>query len=123
VSPDQINRLYVKNKSGNMVPLGSFIEITETTGPAIASQYNIYPTAAILGAAADGYSSGQVITALEELARTTLPESASFEWTAMSYQEKLVGNTVVLVFALSILLVYLVLAAQYESWSAITDCP
>ncbi|MDN4017480.1 efflux RND transporter permease subunit [Zwartia panacis] len=118
VSPDQINRLYVKNKSGNMVPLGSFIEITETTGPAIASQYNIYPTAAILGAAADGYSSGQVITALEELARTTLPESASFEWTAMSYQEKLVGNTVVLVFALSILLVYLVLAAQYESWSA-----
>ncbi len=118
VSPDQINRLYVKNKSGNMVPLGSFIEITETTGPAIASQYNIYPTAAILGAAADGYSSGQVITSLEELARTTLPESASFEWTAMSYQEKLVGNTVVLVFALSILLVYLVLAAQYESWSA-----
>lgn len=118
VSADQITRLYVKNKSGNMVPLGSFIEITETTGPAIASQYNIYPTAAILGAAADGYSSGQVITVLEELARTTLPESASFEWTAMSYQEKLVGNTVVLVFALSILLVYLVLAAQYESWSA-----
>lgn len=118
VSPDQIERLYVKNKSGNMVPLGSFIEMTETTGPAIASQYNIYPTAAILGAAADGYSSGQVITALEELARTTLPESASFEWTAMSYQEKLVGNTVVLVFALSILLVYLVLAAQYESWAA-----
>lgn len=118
VSADQITRLYVKNKSGNMVPLGSFIEITETTGPAIASQYNIYPTAAVLGAAADGYSSGQVITALEELARTTLPESASFEWTAMSYQEKLVGNTVVLVFALSILLVYLVLAAQYESWSA-----
>ena len=118
VSADQVTRLYVKNKSGNMVPLGSFIEITETTGPAIASQYNIYPTAAILGAAADGYSSGQVITALEELARTTLPESASFEWTAMSYQEKLVGNTVVLVFALSILLVYLVLAAQYESWSA-----
>jgi HAE1 family hydrophobic/amphiphilic exporter-1 len=118
MSADQISRLYVKNKSGNMVPLGSFIEITETTGPAIASQYNLFPTAAILGAGADGFSSGQVITVLEELARTTLPESASFEWTAMSYQEKLVGNTVVLVFALSILLVYLVLAAQYESWAA-----
>ncbi len=118
VSADQIERLYVKNKSGNMVPMGSFIEITETTGPAIASQYNIYPTAAILGAAADGFSSGQVIKVLEDLAMSTLPESASFEWTAMSYQEKLVGNTVVLVFALSILLVYLVLAAQYESWAA-----
>ena len=118
MNADQIKRLYVKNKSGDMVPLGSFVDITETTGPAIASQYNLYPTAAVLGASAAGYSSGQTIAALEEVARMTLPEGFSYSWTAMSYQEKLVGNTVVLVFALSILLVYLVLAGQYESWVA-----
>ncbi len=118
VSVDQISRLYVKNKSGDMVPLGSFIDVTETTGPAIASQYNLYPTAAILGASAAGYSSGQTIAALEDVARVSLPDGFSYSWTAMSYQEKLVGNTVVLVFALSILLVYLVLAGQYESWVA-----
>ena len=115
-SADKIARLYVKNKVGDMVPLGSFIDIEETTGPQIASQYQLYPTAAILGGSKSGYSSGQVITALEGLVKTALPAGMSYQWTAMSYQEKLVGNTVVLVFALSILLVYLVLAAQYESW-------
>ncbi len=118
MTADQISRLYVKSKTREMVPLGSFIDIVESTGPAIASQYNLYPTAAILGAGGAGYSSGQVIDALEKLAKTNLSESVTFEWTAMSYQEKLVGSTVVLVFALSILLVYLVLAAQYESWVA-----
>ena len=118
VTADQISRLYVKNKAREMVPLGSFIDIVESTGPAIASQYNLYPTAAVLGAGGAGFSSGQVIEALEKLAKTNLPDSVTFEWTAMSYQEKLVGSTVVLVFALSILLVYLVLAAQYESWVA-----
>ena len=118
MTPDQISRLYVKNKAREMVPLGSFIDIVESTGPAIASQYNLYPTAAVLGAGAGNYSSGEVIDALEKLAKTNLPDSVTYEWTAMSYQEKLVGSTVVLVFALSILLVYLVLAAQYESWVA-----
>ena len=118
MTADQISRLYVKSKTREMVPLGSFIDIVESTGPAIASQYNLYPTAAILGAGGAGYSSGQVIDALEKLAKTNLSESVTFEWTAMSYQEKLVGSTVVLVFALSILRVYLVLAAQSESWVA-----
>jgi HAE1 family hydrophobic/amphiphilic exporter-1 len=118
MSADQISRLYVKNKTGEMVPLGSFIDLKETTGPNIASQYNLYPTTAILGASAEGFSSGQTMQALEQVARETLPDGFSFSWTAMSYQEKLVGNTVALVFALSILLVYLVLAAQYESWVA-----
>ncbi len=115
---NSINRLYVKNKAGQMVPLGSFIDIKETTGPQIASQYQLFPTAAVLGAAKGGYSSGQVIDALEKLANTSLPSGISYQWTAMSYQEKLVGSSVVLVFALSILLVYLVLASQYESWVA-----
>jgi multidrug efflux pump subunit AcrB len=115
---DQISRLYVRNAKGQMVPLGSFVEITETTGPAIASQYNLFPTAAILGASNAAFSSGQAMAVLEEVAKEVLPEGVTYYWTAMSYQEKLVGNTVVLVFALSILLVYLVLAAQYESWVA-----
>ncbi len=114
---DQVNRLYVKNKSGNMVPLGSFIDIKETTGPAYVSQFQLYPSASIMGAANDGYSSGQAMKALEIVAKT-LPDGVTYQWTGMSYQEKLVGNTVILIFALSILLVYLVLAAQYETWIA-----
>ncbi|UOD49723.1 efflux RND transporter permease subunit [Orrella daihaiensis] len=115
---NQIQKLYVKNRSGNMVPLGSFVEITQTSGPSIASQYNLFPTASVNGAAAPGFSSGQVLAAITQLANESLPEGIGYEWTAMSYQEQLVGNTQILVFALSILLVYLVLAAQYESWAA-----
>jgi len=113
-----LENLYVKSRSGDMVPLGSFIEIKETFGPSIASQYNLFPTASVSGAAAPGVSSGQALQALTQLAQESLPEGVSFEWTAMSYQEQLVGNTQILVFALSILLVYLVLAGQYESWVA-----
>jgi HAE1 family hydrophobic/amphiphilic exporter-1 len=115
---EQVNRLYVKNKSGNMVPLGSFIDVKETTGPAFASQFQLYPSAAVLGAAKDGYSSGQAMKALEQVAARSLPDGVAFQWAGMSYQEDLVGNTVILIFALSILLVYLVLAAQYETWVA-----
>ena len=115
---NQIQKLYVKSRTGNMVPLGSFVEITETSGPSIASQYNLYPTASVNGAAAPGVSSGQALAAITQLANEALPEGISYAWTAMSYQEQLVGNTQILVFALSILLVYLVLAAQYESWAA-----
>ena len=115
---DQLNRLYVKNKTGNMVPLGSFIDVKEVNGPAFVSQFQLYPSAAVLGAAADGYSSGQVMDRLKQVAAETLPDGVDFEWAGMSYQEQLVGNTVVLIFGLSILLVYLVLAAQYETWVA-----
>lgn len=115
---NQIQKLYVKNRQGDMVPMGAFVQIKETSGPTIASQYNLFPTASVNGAAAPGVSSGQALAAITQLANDTLPEGIGHEWTAMSYQEQLVGNTQILVFALSILLVYLVLAAQYESWSA-----
>jgi HAE1 family hydrophobic/amphiphilic exporter-1 len=115
---EHIRALTVRSRSGAMVPIGTFSEITQTTGPSLVSQYKLFPTAAIIGAAATGYSSGQVLDALEEVAAKTLPAGVTYEWTAMSYQEKLVGNSVMLVFAVAIMLVYLVLAGQYESWWA-----
>jgi HAE1 family hydrophobic/amphiphilic exporter-1 len=116
--PDDIRRLTVRSSSGDMVPVGSFVDIKETTGPAVVSQYDLYPTASINGVAAPAYSSGQALQAMEEVAAQTLPPGVSFEWTAMSYQEKLVGHTMALVFGLAIVLVYFVLAGQYGSWRA-----
>ena len=113
---DAIGRLTVRSRGGNMVPLSAFVRFSEVSGPAVAAQYNLMPTAAIVGAAATGYSSGEALALMEDLAKQTLPPGVSYEWTAMSYQEKLVGNSVVLVFGLALLLVYLVLAGQYESW-------
>src|SRR5262245_54105597 len=86
--------------------------------PSLISLFNLYPTATIIGLPAQGVSSGQALTLMEEIARRTLPAGTGFEWSAMSYQEKLVGNQMYIVFALALLLVYLVLAGQYESWYA-----
>ena len=113
---EAIGRLTVRSRGGNMVPLSAFVRFSEVRGPAVASQYNLMPTAAVVGAAATGYSSGEALSIMEDLAARLLPPGVSYEWTAMSYQEKLVGNSVVLVFGLAVLLVYLVLAGQYESW-------
>lgn len=115
---DQLSSLYVRNKSGNMVPLGSFIDIKEIKGPDFVNQFQLYPSAAVIGLARDGFSSGEAMQLLEQVAARTLPDGVSFQWAGLSYQEKLVGNTVLLIFALSILLVYLVLAGQYETWVA-----
>lgn len=117
-SVDQINSLYVKNKSSNMVPLGSFIDVKETTGSDFVNQFQLYPSAAVLGLANEGYSSGDAMALLEKVADRSLPDGVTYQWAGLSYQEKLVGNTVVLIFGLSILLVYLVLAGQYETWVA-----
>ena len=116
MDPAQINRLTVRSRSGAMVPLAAVANIERTTGPSVISLYNLYPSAAINGAAAPGYSSGQALDALEAAAKQALPAGASFEWTAMSYQEKLAGGAAGLIFGLAILLVYFVLAGQYESW-------
>jgi len=111
-----IGKLTVANQSGVMIPLSAFTHFSDTTGPAIASQYNLVPSASINGTPAAGYSSGEALDAMEALAEKVLPPGVAYEWTAMSYQQKLVGGSVGLVFGLALLLVYLVLAGQYESW-------
>ena len=99
-----------------MIPLGTLVSVTPDVGPSLASLYNLYPSASIVALPAPGFSSGQVIQLMEDIAARTLPPGAGFEWTAMSFQEKAVGGQVYLIFALAMLLVYLVLAGQYESW-------
>ena len=114
--PRDIQALYVRSSTGTMVPLGALASIREKVGPAIVSLYNLYPTATIIGLPATGFSSGQANTLMEQIAAATLPPGTGYEWTAMSYQEKEAGSQIYLVFAMAMLLVYLVLAAQYESW-------
>jgi HAE1 family hydrophobic/amphiphilic exporter-1 len=101
-----------------MVPLGTVLTITPTVGPSLISLYNLYPSASIIGFPAPGFSSGQAMALMEQVASRTLPPGTGYEWTAISYQEKIVGNQMYYVFALAMLLVYLVLAGQYESWLA-----
>jgi HAE1 family hydrophobic/amphiphilic exporter-1 len=113
---EDIQNLSVRNSAGSMVPLGTLIKIKPVHGPSLISLYNLRPTATIIGLPARGYSSGQAMTLMEQLAGRTFPPHVGFEWTAMSYQEKLVGNQMYFVFAMALLLVYLVLAGQYESW-------
>jgi HAE1 family hydrophobic/amphiphilic exporter-1 len=99
-----------------MVPLGTVVDVTTTQGPSLISLYNLYPSATIVGGPAAGFSSGQSLDVMEQIANRTLPPGAGFEWTALSYQEKAVGGQIYFVFALAMLLVYFVLAGQYESW-------
>ncbi len=113
---DDLRNLTVRNGAGNMIPIGTLTRITPVSGPALISLYNLYPSASIIGMPNRGYSSGQGMSLMEEIAAHTLPPHVNYEWTAMSYQEKLVGSQMYLVFAMALLLVYLVLAGQYESW-------
>ncbi len=113
-----IENLMVRNSNGDMIPLGTVAKITPSVGPSLISLYNLYPSATIIGLPSQGYSSGQSMTLMEEIAAKTLPPGTGYEWTAMSYQEKEVGGQIYFVFALALLLVYLVLAGQYESWYA-----
>ncbi|MFZ5427871.1 MAG: efflux RND transporter permease subunit [Thermodesulfobacteriota bacterium] len=111
-----IRRLETPNMQGKMVPLGAVISVEDILGTPILTRYNLYSGASIYGSAAPGFSSGQALKLMEQMARDKLPSSMGFEWSSMSYQEKKVGNEAYLVFLLAIVLVYLVLAAQYESW-------
>jgi HAE1 family hydrophobic/amphiphilic exporter-1 len=116
--PEDIQNLTVRNRDGNMIPLGTLLKIEPAVGASLISLYNLYPSATIVAVPAPGVSTGEAIKLMEEIAARTLPPGVGFEWTAMSYQEKLVGNQMFVVFALALLLVYLVLAGQYESWYA-----
>ncbi|WP_243368039.1 efflux RND transporter permease subunit [Fundidesulfovibrio soli] len=111
-----IMNLQVRNNQGNMVPLGAVISVRDIVGPSILTRYNLYTGASVFGAAAPGFSSGEALTLMEQLSRDKLPASMGISWTNMAYQEKKVGNEAYFIFALAVLLVYLVLAAQYESW-------
>ena len=106
----------VRNGSGQMVPLGTMTSITATRGPPIITLYNTYPAAMINGSAAAGYSSGQALDVMNDLTAHVLPAGFGYEWTGSAYQEILAGGSTIMVFGLSLLLVYLVLAGQYESW-------
>jgi HAE1 family hydrophobic/amphiphilic exporter-1 len=113
-----IENMMVRNSQGNMVPLGTVATIKPSVGPSLISLYNLYPSATVIGLPAASYSSGQSMALMEEIAAKNLPPGAGFEWTAMSYQEKAVGSQIYWAFGLALLLVYLVLAGQYESWYA-----
>jgi HAE1 family hydrophobic/amphiphilic exporter-1 len=115
-SVEDIERLEVRNASGRMIPLGSIAKVEQTVGPQIVNRYNLYPAALLTGEAAPGYSSGQALKLMEDMAAEKLPPSMGYEWTGMSFEEKKAGSQGAWIFALAVLLVYLVLAAQYESW-------
>ena len=114
--PDNIERFYVRNSRNQMVPLSTLVTIQPVNGPLFTNRFNLYRSAEITGAAAAGYTSGQAMAALEEVAKKTLPKDMSFGWSGMSYQEQRAGG-VGAVLTLALLLVFLILAAQYESWS------
>jgi len=118
IKPDDIRSLEVRNIRGEMVPIGTLVDVDRVAGPQTILRYNLYPTASITGEAAPGYSSGQALNLMEKLAEQKLPTSMGYEWTGMSFQEKKVGSEAIMVFALAIILVFLVLSAQYESWSS-----
>lgn len=114
-TPANINNLRVRNDKGDMVPLGAMVTVKETFGPATASRYNAFRAADLNGNAAPGFSSGEAQEAITKILKNTLPPGMDFEWTDLTYQQILAGNTTIYIFPLCILLVFLVLAAQYES--------
>ena len=114
---EDVENLKVRNRGGQMVPLGAVTKTLEISGPQVLTRYNMYPSAAITGTVASGYSTGQAIAIMEQLARRELPSSLSFEWSEITYLERQASNTGMIVFGLSVAFVFLVLAALYESWS------
>jgi HAE1 family hydrophobic/amphiphilic exporter-1 len=116
-SPKDIVELRVRNNKGKMIPLGTLLKVERSFGPPMVTRYNVYPAVSIKGGPAPGFSSGQALGVMENMADTDLPNSMGFEWTGTAFQEKRAGAQALGIFALAIVFVYLVLAAQYESWS------
>jgi HAE1 family hydrophobic/amphiphilic exporter-1 len=114
--PEDLLDLYVRNKNQEMVPVSAIAQIGPVVAPPLITLYNLFPSSTIVGGPAPGFSSGESMATMERIAQETLPSDVAYEWSGMSYQQKVVGNQLLYVFALSILLVYLCLAGQYESW-------
>ncbi|QDU56923.1 efflux RND transporter permease subunit [Aeoliella mucimassa] len=113
---EDIRQLEVRNRSGQMIPMSAIATVHRTLGPQVINRYNFYPAASVTGESKPGHSSGDALRIMEGLAAETLPVGVDYDWTGMAYQEKKVGGESIFVFTVAILLVYLVLAAQYESW-------
>ncbi|MBU4231378.1 MAG: efflux RND transporter permease subunit, partial [Proteobacteria bacterium] len=116
LQPEDIKSLYVRNLKGEMAPLGTLLKVNRIMGSELVTRYNLYPAASIFGSAAPGFSSGEAIKLLGQVAHHSLPRGMSYDWTATSFQEQQVGSQAYFIYALSIILVFLVLAAQYENW-------
>ena len=116
LNPDDLLNMYVRSQDGNMIPLSTLSKLTERAAPPLITLYNLYPSATIVGSPTRGFSSGQAMDEMASIARKLSPSDIAFQWSAISYQEKVTGNLLYWCFALSVLLVYLVLAGQYESW-------
>jgi HAE1 family hydrophobic/amphiphilic exporter-1 len=117
VSADDITKFYVRNLKGDMVPLSSFVRVRTVSGPEYTVRFNLYRSVEIQGTQAPGYSSGQALAALEEVAAKTLPSEMGYAWNGLSYQEKVASGSSLRVLGLSLVFVFLILAALYESWS------
>jgi multidrug efflux pump subunit AcrB len=117
LDPGNINRLRAKNTNGEMVPLGSIVKIKQIQGPDRIVRYNLYPSAELQGSGVPGVSTGDALIEMEKLAAEILPAGFGYEWTEVALQEKLGGNVGIIIFPLSVLFVFLLLTAQYESWT------
>lgn len=115
--PEDLQDVYVRNNNGDMIPIISLLNITPTAGPQTVERFNNFQAAKFMGSPAAGYSSGQAMTAMEEVAKDVLPEGYSISWSGSAYQEQLVSSGGYLIFVLALIMVFLILAAQYESWS------
>ncbi|WP_445766294.1 efflux RND transporter permease subunit [Rheinheimera sp.] len=117
MQPDDINHIYVKSQTGEMIPMSALANITYSSGPDNMERYNNLPAVKLLGNAAPGYSSGQAIAEIERLANTVLPPDISYDWTGSAFQEKRSGGTTGLALGMAVVMVFLILAALYEKWS------
>ena len=115
--PEDIEQVFVRSRDGNMVPLKALISMRTSSGPDLVSRFNSFPAARVLGSAAPGFSSGEALAAVEQIAAEALPAGFSYAWSGAAYEEKRAGSTAVIAFVFGIVMVFLILAAQYERWS------
>ena len=116
-TPDDLRYVYVKSSKGDLVPLSTLIHVKRVTGPELVNRFNIFPAAKVMGDPAEGYSSGQAIQAMEEVAEQVLGDEYSLSWIGSAFQEKLAGGASTMAFAFGVIMIFLILSAQYEKWS------